>query len=164
MPRASFAAFHCSLSRSLDVMGDCWSPLVLRDISLGIDTFEELARDLGVSRALLKNRLDRLVDGDVLERVEYSTRPQRFRYVLTTSGRELVTVLLALTQWGDRWHAPDGPPIVFRHHCGEVLEVSVTCRTCSGAVHPEGVSVQPGPGGRAAPGTLVIAERLAGMA
>ncbi|MET9567579.1 winged helix-turn-helix transcriptional regulator [Streptomyces virginiae] len=145
-------------------MGDWWSPLVLRDISLGIDTFEELVRDLGVSLALLKDRLEKFVNGDVLERVEYSARPQRFRYLLTTSGRELVTVLLALTQWGDRCHAPEGPPIVFRHHCGEVLEVSITCRTCSGAVHPEGVPVQPGPGGRSAPGTLVIAERLAGMA
>lgn len=95
--------------RALSRQGDWWSPLVLRDISLGIDTFEDPVRDLGVPRALLKNRLDRLADGDVLERVEYSARPQRF-------------------------------------------------------VRPEGVSVQPGPGGRAAPGTLVIAERLAGMA
>ncbi|WP_404954059.1 winged helix-turn-helix transcriptional regulator [Streptomyces sp. 147326] len=145
-------------------MGDWSSPLVLRDISLGIDTFEELVRNLGVSRALLKDRPDRFVNGDVLERVERSARPQRFRYLLTASRRELVTVLLALTQRGDRWHAPDGPPMVFRHHCGEVLKVSITRRTCSGAVHPDGVSVQPGPGGRAAPGTLVIAERLAGMA
>ncbi|WP_078613659.1 winged helix-turn-helix transcriptional regulator [Streptomyces katrae] len=145
-------------------MGDCWSPLVLRDISLGIDTFEELVpRPWRVPRTaeeLARQTRGRRCAGTGRD----STRPQRFRYVLTTSGRELVTVLLALTQWGDHWHAPDSLPIVFRHHCGEVLEVSVTCRTCSGAVHPEGVSVQPGPGGRAAPGTLVIAERLAGMA
>ncbi|WP_433236763.1 winged helix-turn-helix transcriptional regulator [Streptosporangium sp. CA-135522] len=161
MSRASFAEFHCSLSRALDVMGDWWSPLVLRDVYLGIDTFDELVRDLGVSRPLLKDRLDRLVDGDVLERVVYSTRPQRFRYALTASGRELVSVLIALTQWGDRWHAPDGPPIVLRHDCGEILEVSVTCRACGGAVRPDETSAQPGPGGRAAPGTLVVAERLA---
>jgi DNA-binding HxlR family transcriptional regulator len=164
MPRASFAAFHCSLSRALDVMGDWWSPLVLRDVSLGIDTFEELVRDLGVSRPLLKNRLDRLVDGKVLDRVAYSKRPQRFRYTLTPSGGELVSVLLALTQWGDRWHAPDGPPIVFRHDCGDVLEVRVTCRACGEAVRPAGISPQPGPGGRAATGTLVVAERLARLA
>jgi DNA-binding HxlR family transcriptional regulator len=158
--RASFAAFHCSLSRALNVIGDWWSPLVLRDVYLGINTFDEIARNLGLSRPLLKARLDNLVDGGMLERAVYCTRPQRFRYALTAAGRDLTPVLIALTQWGDRWLAPDGAPIVFRHACGATLDAAVSCRGCGEAVSGEDLAAAAGPGGRAAPGTMVIAERL----
>jgi DNA-binding HxlR family transcriptional regulator len=160
MPRASFAEFHCSLARALDVVGDWWTPLVLRDVYLGVDTFDDIVRDLGVSRPLLKARLDGLVVGGVVDRVEYSARPQRFRYRLTDAGRDLVTVLIALTQWGDRWRAPQGPPIHFRHACGATLSTVVTCQACGGEVHADEITPHAGPGGRCGPGTLVVAERL----
>lgn len=160
MPKRPFADMHCSLARALDVVGDPWTPLILRDVYLGVDTFEQLVRDLGVSRALLSTRLERLVERDVLARLEYVNRPVRHRYVLTTSGLELIPVLIALTQWGDRWQAPQGPAILFRHDCGAILQTDLTCRECGHHVTAASLDALPGPGGRIAPGTRIIAERL----
>jgi len=160
VPRSSFAEFHCSLARALDVVGDSWSPLVIRDVHLGIDTFEEITRDLGISRALLSARLEHLVARGILDRVSYSDRPPRSRYLLTEAGRDLVPVLVALTMWGDRWRAPEGPPIVFRHDCGSVVEAHVTCSSCGRPITTDSLTPFAGPGGRSAPGTIVMAERL----
>ena len=160
MPKRPFAQMHCSLARALDDVGDPWTPLVLRDVYLGVDTFEQLVRNLDISRALLSARLDALVRRGVLERVEYRARPQRFRYQLTAAGLDLMPVLIALTQWGDRWIAPDGPPITFRHGCGEALHTEITCRSCRERVAPDAVTPAPGPGARIGPGTRVIAELL----
>lgn len=162
MSRASFPEFSCSLARALDLVGDWWSPLVLRDVYLGVDSFDEIVRDLGVSRALLATRLDALVGGGLLERVAYSTRPPRFRYALSEAGRDLIPVLIALTQWGDRWRAPEGAPLLFTHSCGARLEAELRCRACGEQIHADSLTAAPGPGGRAGPGTLVLAERLAG--
>lgn len=161
MPRNDFGSFHCSIARAVDVMGDTWTPLILRDLFLGIDTFDELVRDLGISRALLSTRLDRLVDGGVVEAVAYVEHPVRSRYVLTDAGQELVPVLVALAQWGDRWRSPDGPPMLFEHNCGSELYTRVTCLTCGGEVASDSITPLPGPGGRHAPGTAVVAERFA---
>lgn len=160
MPRSSFATFHCSLARTLDVVGDSWSLLLIRDVQLGIDTFEEIVRDLGISRALLAARLETLVAHGILDRVNYSARPPRSRYLLTEAGRDLVPVLIALTMWGDRWRAPEGPPVVFRHDCGSVLEAHVQCRSCGKQITTDSLTPVAGPGGRSAPGTIVMAERL----
>ncbi len=160
MSRGSFAEMSCSLARAVDVVGDTWTPLVLRDLFLGVDTFEAIVSDLGISRALLVSRLDALEAGGVVERERYRERPERFRYRLTAAGRELVPILVALTQWGDRWRAPDGPPIVFRHDCGHRLDVAITCPRCDRAVSMESLTPLPGPGGRAAVGTRVVAEVL----
>lgn len=164
MRQTSFADIHCSLARSLDIVGDWWSPLILRDVSLGVDTFDALVADLGVSRGLLTTRLGQLIDGGVLVRSPYSQRPERFRYELSESGRDLLPILVALTQWGDRWVAPDGPPIRFRHDCGEMLESEVRCAGCGRALVYGEYQAVPGPGGRAARGTAVIAGILAGVA
>ncbi|BCJ27347.1 winged helix-turn-helix transcriptional regulator [Actinocatenispora sera] len=161
MRQTSFAEMHCSLARSLEVVGDWWTPLILRDVYLGIDRFADLAEDLGISRNLLTERLNGLVDDGVLRRERYRQRPPRDRYVLTESGRQLIPILVALTAWGDRWQPPDGgPPIRFEHRDHDAVPV-VACGACGDAIVADELTARPGPGGRAAPGTMVLARRLA---
>lgn len=157
MRQTSFASMHCSLARSLDVVGDWWSPLIVRDLFLGLDRFEQLATDLGISRNLLTARLDTLISGGVVTREPYCEHPPRHRYVLTQAGRELVPVLMALMAWGDRWATPEGGPPVRLHHvtCGTATVPTVTCSACGGALQPETVHTSPGPGARTAPGTAL---------
>jgi DNA-binding HxlR family transcriptional regulator len=159
MRQTSFSEMHCSLARSLEVVGDWWSPLVIRDIYLGVDTFDDIARDLGISRGLLSARLTTLIDGGILSRELYVERPERYRYRLTDAGRDLVPVLVALTAWGDRWRSPEGPPVVFSHH-DHLLDPVVSCAACGDRVLLDDLEARPGPGGRLAPGTVVVAERL----
>lgn len=164
MRQTSFSEMHCSLARTLEIVGDWWSPLVIRDIYLGVDTFDDIARDLGISRGLLSARLTTLIDGGILRRELYVERPERYRYRLTDAGRDLVPALIALTAWGDRWRSPDGPPVVFAHH-DHLVDPVVSCAVCGDPVVLDDLEARPGPGGRLAPGTIVIAERLmAGVA
>src|SRR5436190_2349782 len=129
MRQTSFAGFHCSLARSLEVVGDWWTPLILRDLFLGLDRFEDLIADLGISRNLLTARLATLVEHGVVERRRYSERPPRDRYLLTEAGRQLVPILTALTAWGDRRATPPGgPPVLFQHQaCGHVCTPQPVC-------------------------------------
>jgi DNA-binding HxlR family transcriptional regulator len=103
----------CSIARALEVVGDRWTLLVIRDVGLGLHRFDELLDSLGVASNVLTDRLNRLVDEGVLDRVPYSERPRRFEYRLTRKGRELGVALLALMQWGDR-HLSDEPPRIAR--------------------------------------------------
>lgn len=163
MHKVSFAEMRCSLARSLDVIGDWWTLLVLRDIYLGVCRFDDIAEDLGISRNLLVTRLRSLLEAGIVTREPYRTRPVRHDYRLAPPGADLVPVILALTAWGDRWVQPrEGQPIVFRHDaCGCVLDARVTCSACGEPVAADGVSALPGPGGADLPGTRVIARRLA---
>ena len=122
MQRTDFSEMTCSIARSLAVAGEPWSPLILRNAWVGINRFDDLQRDLGVSRKVLAERLRHLVDEGMLERRLYAERPARYEYVLTRKGFEFVDVLMVMAQWGDRWTAGDaGPPVLRRHRaCGEV--------------------------------------------
>jgi DNA-binding HxlR family transcriptional regulator len=164
--RTSFADMTCSIARTLDTAGEWWAPLILRDVHLGITRFDDLRRDLGISRNVLSARLERLVDRGLLERRAYSDRPPRHDYILTDKGSELVDVLLAMVAWGDRWTAGSaGPPLLLRHQaCGELTHAVIRCARCGEPLHSKDVTVEPGPGGSAGPGTRVVAERLAGTA
>jgi DNA-binding HxlR family transcriptional regulator len=164
MQRTSFADMTCSIARTLDVAGEWWSPLILRDVHLGITRFDELHRDLGISRKVLAERLERLVEQGVLQRHAYSEHPLRHDYLLTEKGRELVDVLLAMVAWGDRWTASEhGPPVLLRHRrCGQLTHAEIRCAQCGEPLHAEEVEVEAGPGGSAGRGTRVVAERLAG--
>lgn len=166
MRQTSFATMQCSLARSLEVVGDWWSPLVLRDLYLGLDRFDQLVTDLGISRNLLTDRLETLIAGGVVAKQAYQARPVRFRYLLTEAGRELVPVLLALTAWGDRWATPDGGPPLRVHHdgCGAPTTPTVCCSACGTPLHADDVGVTAGPGGRTAPGTALLATVLPGTA
>src|SRR3981081_1075288 len=103
MERTSFSQMRCSLARGLELIGDWWSPLIIRDLFLNVSRFDELVEDLGISRNLLTRRLTSCVASGSIERVAYQTRPARSAYRLPEAGRDLVPAILALTAWGDRW-------------------------------------------------------------
>jgi DNA-binding HxlR family transcriptional regulator len=110
---------NCSIARTLELVGERWTFLVLRDVFLGVRRFDALQRDLGIARNVLSARLERLVGEDVLMKVPYSERPLRYEYRLTDKGLDLWPVVVELLRWGDRYAAPDGPPVVIRHKgCG----------------------------------------------
>lgn len=160
MRQTSFAEVQCSLARSLEVIGDWWTPLIIRDLYLGIDRFDGLATDLGISRNLLTTRLAHLAEHGVVSRHRYSDHPPRDRYQLTEAGLDIVPVILALTAWGDRWATPPGgKPMIMRHRdCGGEFEPTVCCDACGERIGAAGVEVMPGPGARVGPGTMLIAQ------
>jgi DNA-binding HxlR family transcriptional regulator len=152
----------CSIARTLDVIGDAWAPLILRDVALGISRFDVLQRDLGVSRKVLSRRLDELVEAEVLSPVPYQDNPTRHDYVLTEKGADLVLVLLAMQRWGDRWvFGEGGAPVVLRHEtCGAATTAVLSCSACGGELRPGEVTPLAGPGLRTGPGTSESAPRL----
>jgi DNA-binding HxlR family transcriptional regulator len=166
MKKTSFANMRCSLARGLDRIGDWWSPLIIRDLFLGLQRFDELVEDLGISRNLLTRRLKSLVENGVLERIAYQQRPVRYEYRLAEAGRDLVPAILALTAWGDRWARPkEGRPILFVHEtCGQRFRPEVSCSVCGKPIRAETVKAIGGPGGAATSGTKLVARRLAAMA
>ncbi|MEU0534544.1 winged helix-turn-helix transcriptional regulator [Amycolatopsis tolypomycina] len=148
MQRTNFSELAaCSIARTLDVIGEPWSPLILRDVWAGISRFEQLQADLGISRKVLTERLNHLVAEEVLERRPYDRRP-RYEYVLTEKGTELVDMLMAMTRWGDKWLAGKaGPPVLYRHHaCGEIATIDLHCTHCGKPMHAGDVDLLPGPG------------------
>jgi DNA-binding HxlR family transcriptional regulator len=116
----------------MDLLGDWWTPLVLRDAFFGVKRFEAFQRNLGIGRNVLTQRLNRLVDEGLFERVPYQEHPVRHEYVLTEKGRDFMPVLMAITAWGDRWLAePEGPPITFEHRsCRHETHAEVICSHC----------------------------------
>ena len=137
----------CSIAATLDVIGDRWSLLILRDIFRGGHRFSEIQADLGIAKNLLSERLSRLVDHGLLERVPYQERPVRYDYRLTQKGADLSPALIALMGWGDRWYADGGAPTVLVHdRCGEPLELAVRCPCCHDTVSPGHIRSRPGPG------------------
>ena len=147
MQRTNFAEMKCSIARTLDVIGESWSPLILRDVFVGLTRFDQIQGDLGISRKVLTERLDHLVAHGVLERRAYDRRP-RYEYVLTEKGTELVDLLMVMVGWGDRWLAGEaGPPVLYRHHaCGEISHVDLRCAGCGESMHAGDVDLLPGPG------------------
>jgi DNA-binding HxlR family transcriptional regulator len=148
MQRTRFGDMVCSIARTVDVVGEPWSPLILRDVWVGIQRFDDIRADLGISTKVLTERLKWLVAQGVLERRRYSERPPRYEYVLTPKGSDLCAVLMAMTAWGDRYAAGDaGPPVLLRHRdCGELTTAEVRCACCGGPLHGDAVDVEPGPG------------------
>jgi DNA-binding HxlR family transcriptional regulator len=123
---------QCSIARALDLVGEWWTPLILRDVFRGMRRFEEIQTSLGIARNVLSDRLTTLVDGGVLERRQYQDHPARYEYRLTDMGRDYYQVLLALKQWGDRWlTGGGGPPVTLIHdRCGHEVEPVLTCSHC----------------------------------
>ena len=115
---------------------------------MGINRFDDLQRDLGVSRKVLAERLKHLVAEGMRERRRYAERPARYEYVLTRKGAEVVDVLMAMAQWGDRWTAGEaGPPVLRRHRaCGKVAPIEPRCAECGEIVTASDIAVEPGPG------------------
>lgn len=161
MQRTPLGEMACSIAQTLDVAGEWWTPLVLRDIYVGLGRFDRIRDNLGISRKVLTARLNTLIANGVVERIPYQQSPVRYDYVLTEKGRELMVAVLALMAWGDKWSAPQGPPVLLQHrNCGHRSRPEVVCSHCGETLDADRIDVQPGPGARSGPGTRFIAEAL----
>lgn len=148
MQRSDFGDQPCSVARTLDIIGDRWTPLVLRDIALGLSRFSLIQRDLGLSRKVLAQRLGALLEHGVIDRVPYQEHPVRYDYALTEKGGDLAMVLLALQAFGDKWFfGEQGPPLQWRHRdCGEIARLATCCENCGKTVRAGDAIPLPGPG------------------
>src|SRR5580692_8788022 len=147
MQRTSFREMNCSVAQCLEVVGEWWSMLIVRDLFLGITRFDDFHQRLGISRNILNQRLEHLIERGVVDRVPYSEHPVRYDYRLTDKGKDLWPVLTAMRQWGDRWEAPDGPPVELVHRaCGQIAQVVGTCSVCGEALTGRDVRAVPGSG------------------
>jgi DNA-binding HxlR family transcriptional regulator len=144
--RKSFAEMHCSVAQCLEVVGEWWSMLIVRDAFLGVTRFDQFQERLGISRNVLNQRLAHLVEAGVLVKVPYNDHPPRHDYRLTDKGRDLWPVLTTMRQWGDKYAAPDGPPLQVIHKaCDHVTEAVLTCSTCGEPMGARDVRAVPGP-------------------
>jgi DNA-binding HxlR family transcriptional regulator len=128
----------CSVARTLDIVGERWTLLILRDAFNGVRRFDDFQQSLGVARNILTDRLLTLVAHGVLERRRYQEHPPRYEYRLTPKGLDLYPVLLSLLQWGDRYLAgEDGPPVEVVHAgCGGHAAAAVLCTSCGQPLAP----------------------------
>jgi DNA-binding HxlR family transcriptional regulator len=136
---------NCSIARALEVVGERWTLLIIRDVLLGLRRFDELQQSLGIARNVLADRLNRLVEEGVLERVRYSERPERFEYRLTQKGRELDIALTGLRQWGDKYLS-EKPPYVLRHRADRKPVLAALVPRGAAVLSSEDVELVPGPG------------------
>ena len=148
MRKASFADMHCSIAQSLEIVGEWWTLLILRDVFLGVRRFDDFVERLGISRNVLTDRLDTLVANGVLERRPYDEARGRYDYLLTDKGRALWPVMTALRQWGDEWiYGPGEEPLLIEHRsCGCTTTALMTCSECGEPLDARSVRVTTTPG------------------
>jgi DNA-binding HxlR family transcriptional regulator len=153
MRKVSFAAMQCSVAQALEIVGEWWTLLVIRDCFLGVRRFDDFVGRLGISRNVLTDRLDKLVAAGVLERRVYDEGRDRAEYVLTAKGRALWPVITTLREWGDEWITGAGhePLLVEHRSCGNVMHSRMVCDRCGEPVHAGSVRAVPGPGGSDGP-------------
>ena len=152
----------CSIARSLELVGERWSLLILRNaLFAGNTRYGEFQRSLGIATNVLQDRLDGFVAAGIMERRPLDGQPELHEYVLTEKGSDFAPALIALTQWGDKWAAPDGPPILYRHAtCGSPVVVGARCTSCGELHDLDGIRAFPGPGMPADRAERIL-ERLA---
>ncbi|MEO9329196.1 winged helix-turn-helix transcriptional regulator [Gordonia aurantiaca] len=148
MRRASFAAMNCSVAQSLEIVGEWWTLLIIRDALFGVTRFDDFSARLGIARNVLTQRLDSLVAHGVMTKEPYQHHPVRYDYLLTEKGRDLWTVITAIRQWGDKWTTEEGAPVEATHSCGNVMTVEPHCSACRERVTVDEIRVRPGPGAR----------------
>jgi DNA-binding HxlR family transcriptional regulator len=136
---------NCSIARALEIVGERWTLLIIRDVFLGLRRFDEIQSNLGIARNVLTDRLNRLVEEGILERVRYSERPERYEYRLTEKGRELTIALTALRQWGDTYLS-ENPPRLLRRKSDKTPVIAALVPEGADALRPEEVETVPGPG------------------
>jgi len=149
MLRSDYDGQTCSIARTLELVGERWTLLILRDAFLGRRRFDQIQESLGIARNVLATRLDRLVEAGIMRRVRYQQHPPRDEYRLTEKGLDLWPVIVDLLQWGDQHLAgPAGPPVLLRHRgCGGALDSRRRCESCGAELGPREVEALPGPGG-----------------
>ncbi|MEO1035372.1 MAG: helix-turn-helix domain-containing protein [Pseudomonadota bacterium] len=147
MKRASFADKPCSIARSLDVLGDWWNPLILRECLYGVTRFDEIQRWLGIGRNILTTRLSQLIDAGLLEKVPYSDTPRRYEYRLTDRGYDAALVLVAMMQYGERWHFPRGevPIQLYDRRTHEPVKAMLVDATSGEPINVRELYAGPGP-------------------
>ncbi|HEX9031710.1 MAG TPA: helix-turn-helix domain-containing protein [Streptosporangiaceae bacterium] len=139
------------MARTLEIVGEKWALLAIREVFLGNRRFDEIVRRTGAPRDTLAARLRALVGSGILERRQYSDHPARFEYYLTDAGRDLYPVILSLMKWGDQYLAgDDGPPLVIEHQCGHSLGAQLVCESCgepvvAGTTRPARPAARSGP-------------------
>src|SRR4051812_29155265 len=132
----------CSIARAMEVLGERWTFLILRECFYGVRRFSDMQRNLGIARNILSTRLQSLVAAGVLERTPYRDDPPRFEYRLTAAGRDLYPSIVTLMRWGDRHlQGEHGPPVVLRHNvCGHEADPLLVCAHCHEELHPHEVT------------------------
>lgn len=145
MRRTHFSEMNCSVAQCLEVVGERWTPLILRDALMGVTRFDTFQVRSGIARNILSQRLESLVEHGVMTKALYQEKPPRFEYLLTERGRDLWVVIAAMRQWGDKWAAPKGPPVVVEHvRCGHRAFVVPTCEHCREAIELEDLKARRG--------------------
>jgi DNA-binding HxlR family transcriptional regulator len=163
MSKQSFANISCSIARSLNVVGERWTPLILRDLFVGMSRFEDIRRDLGIASNVLAARLDALERHGVIDRYLYQTAPIRHEYRLTAKGLDLYPVLATLLAWGDKWLS-DAPPVLLVHRdCGNATAAKAVCAKCDEELSAANTIAAVGPGAKPGPGTAIIGDYLGGV-
>src|SRR3989442_3136542 len=145
MLKRDYEGQNCSIARALEVVGERWTLLIIRDAFLGLRRFEQFQENLGIARNVLTDRLNRLVEEGILDRVRYSERPERYEYRLTKKGRELNIALTALRQWGDKYLS-ERPPRILRRKADKKPVVAALVPKGAAVLRPEDVETVPGPG------------------
>ena len=142
----------CSVSRSLSIVGDKWTLLIIRSAFMGTRKFSDFQSEIGMTRHRLSDRLTKLVDYGVFEKVEYQNNPVRYEYRLTERGKELYPIIMSLVKWGDKWMAGKaGKPMEYIHNkCGNKVMPTLTCPECAEEIDPRDMTVMPGPAIKAA--------------
>jgi DNA-binding HxlR family transcriptional regulator len=148
---------NCSAARALEIVGERWSLLIIRNaLFAGSTRFSEFQRKLGIAPNILSRRLERFVAAGLMETRPVPDDHETREYLLTAKGLDLQPVITALTAWGDRWAAPQGPPVVFEHvGCGGRVRQHQRCEDCGAAPAPAQVAARPGPGARTVPNQAV---------
>jgi DNA-binding HxlR family transcriptional regulator len=135
MLKRDYPSQYCPVASTLEIIGERWTILILRDVFLGIRRFEELQRSLGVARNILQARLERLVEYGILVKRPYQERPLRHEYRLTEKGADLWPVLVSLVQWGDRYAIEGERPMILQHRgCGGEIDDRRRCTSCGADV------------------------------
>ena len=144
----TYESQECSIARSLEVVGERWSLLIVRDaLFAGATRYSDFQRNLGVATNILKTRLDGFVNTGIMRRHKYSEQPELYEYLLTDKGRALAPALVALSEWGDRWATDGEPPVHYVHSvCGGRISQQPMCSHCGRVDDPASIQVAAGPG------------------
>ncbi|MCL4147493.1 UNVERIFIED_CONTAM: hypothetical protein GTU68_040375 [Idotea baltica] len=139
---------HCSIAQTLELIGEWWTLLILRDAFFGVTRFDLFHQRLGIARNVLTTRLNGLVEAGLMERRTYDESRGRTDYLLTEKGLALWPVIVSLRQWGDEWlfEEENRPVDVIHQSCGANTGFDMTCRSCGDTVGPQDLAIGPGPG------------------
>jgi DNA-binding HxlR family transcriptional regulator len=146
MLNSDYVGQNCSVAKALEVVGERWTLLIVRELLRRPHRFAELERSLGIAKNVLTSRLDKLVELEIVEKTPYTDARDWNDYRLTRRGKDLFPVISALMAWGDRYLAPDGPPVIFEHECGHAAGHKLVCAYCGDDIALRSLKAVVGPG------------------